>query len=137
MPNSQANSKSARSFSDNAATGRMTSGTFTPLRFEIVPPLMTSHSAKSAPQDFTRSRILPSLTNSVASGRRAAKISGWGRQTRVLPPSAVSKSMRKAAPFSNSSSPLANEPTRSFGPCKSARIPIGLLSSASICRIRM
>src|SRR6056297_2135349 len=43
-PNSQTNSRSARSLSDSAASGRTTSGTFTPLRFEMVPPITTSQS---------------------------------------------------------------------------------------------
>src|SRR6056297_526352 len=83
-PSPQTNSRSARSLSDSAATGSTTSGTLTPLRLEMVPPTTTSHSAKSAPHSFTRRRILPSLTSRSAPGSSAAKISGWGRQTRGI-----------------------------------------------------
>ena len=41
-PSSQANSRSLRSLSDSAASGSTTSGTLTPLRFEISPPTTTS-----------------------------------------------------------------------------------------------
>ena len=54
--------------------------------------------------------------------RAPAKISGCGRQTRVASPSAVSRSKRKAAPFSSITGPSAKVPQRSFGPCRSARI---------------
>ncbi len=134
-PNSHTNSRSSRSFSDSAASGSTTSGTFTPLRLEMVPPTITSQAAKSAPQSRTRSRILPSLTSSCDPGSSAAKISGWGRQTRAESPSASSRSSRNAAPSISSSSPRAKVPTRSFGPWRSARIAIGLSSSSSIWRM--
>ena len=115
-PKPQTNSRSLRSLSDSAASGRTTSGTFTPLRLEMVPPVVTTQFAKSAPQVSTRRRILPSLTRRCAPGSSASKISGWGRQTRFRSPSALSRSRRNFAPSTSSSDPLAKTPTRSFGP---------------------
>ncbi len=134
-PNSQTNSRSARSFSDRAANGSTTSGTFTPLRFEITPPMITSQLAKSAPHSMTLRRILPSLTNRLAPGFSAAKISGWGRQTREASPSSGSRSRRKAAPTTNCSLSPENTPTRSFGPCRSARMPMVLFRLLSTSRM--
>ena len=130
-PRSHTNSRSARSLSDRAATGSTTSGTFTPLRFEIVPPVTTTHSAKSSPQSLTRRRIFPSFTRSVAPGSSALKISGWGNCTRVAVPSAGSRSSRNAAPSFRSSAPFAKVPTRSLGPWRSARMAMGLSNSSS------
>ena len=94
-PKRHTNSRSLRSFSDNAASGSTTSGTFTPLRFEMTPPTVTEQSAKSSPHDSTFKRILPSFTRSVAPGSKASKISLWGSCTRVLSPGASLRSRRK------------------------------------------
>ncbi len=134
-PSSQTNSRSSRSFGESAATGSTTSGTFTPFRSEIAPPTTTSVSAKSAPQDVTLRRILPSFTRSDAPGSRASKISGWGSRTRRASPSASSRSSRNACPGFSSTGPAAKVPTRSLGPCRSARMAIGRPVSASIRRI--
>ncbi len=134
-PRAQTNSRSVRSFSDRAAMGSTTSGTFTPLRLEIVPPTTTVQSAKSLPQASTFSRILPSLTRRLAPGSSAAKISGCGRFTRPASPGALDRSIRKRAPSTNSSDPLAKTPTRSFGPCRSARMPMGRPRSFSTWRM--
>ncbi len=115
-PSSQANSRSARSFSESAASGRTTSGTFTPLRSEIVPPVITVQSAKSGPQRCTRNRSLPSFTSRSAPGSSTAKISGCGRFTRAPSPTAGSRSSRKGCPSASSSSPRSKVPSRSFGP---------------------
>mmetsp|Transcript_29468 Transcript_29468/g.57724 ORF Transcript_29468/g.57724 Transcript_29468/m.57724 type:complete len:221 (+) Transcript_29468:1075-1737(+) len=125
-PRPQTNSRSSRSFSDSAASGRTTSGTFTPLRLEIVPPVVTTQLAKSEPQLSTFRRILPSFTNRFAPSSNAAKISGCGKHTRFTSPSVGSRSSRNLAPSTNSSSPLANTPTRSLGPWRSAKMAIGL-----------
>ncbi len=135
-PSSQANSRSLRSFLDSAASGRITSGTLTPLRFEISPPTITSVSAWLSEHSSTFSRILPSLTSRVDPGSSAAKISGCGRFTRVASPSAASRSSRNRAPASSIAGPPANTPQRSLGPCRSARIAIGRPTSSSTCRIR-
>ncbi len=135
-PNSQANSRSLRSFAESAAKGSTTSGTFTPLRFEIVPALSATQSAKSLPHLVTRSLSLPSFTKRCAPTSKASKISGWGRQTRVASPGVLSRSKRKAAPSSRScaASP-SNTPQRSFGPCKSAKIAMGRPVFSSIRRM--
>ena len=94
-PRSSRMSRSWRSFSVSAASGSTTSGTLTPLLFEISPPAITSQSAWAASQVSTLRRTLPSLTRSVAPGSSAAKISGWGRCTRVASPGDSSRSKRK------------------------------------------
>jgi hypothetical protein len=109
----------------SAASGSTTSGTFTPLRFEIVPPAITVQSAKSGPQASTRRRILPSLTSSARRApapRRSPCAAGC---TRVRRP-ASSRSKRKAAPSSQIVLAVGERcRTRSFGPCRSARMAIG------------
>ena len=134
-PSSQTNSRSERSFSDSAASGSTTSGTLTPLRFEISPPTITSVLAWLSERSVTRSLILPSFTSRVEPTSSAAKISGCGRQTRFESPSALSRSKRNFAPSTRVSGPFAKTPQRSFGPGRSARMPIGRLSSASTARI--
>ena len=74
-PNWQENSKSFRSFSDKAAKGKITSGTLTPLRFDISPPTITSQLAKSLPQSKTFTRNFPSFINNVDPTFKAANIS--------------------------------------------------------------
>jgi hypothetical protein len=101
-PSWQTNSRSLRSLSDSAASGSTTSGTFTPLRFEIGPPAITVQSAKSGPQRSTRRRTLPSFTRSRAPGSIASKISLWGSCTRRLSPGVGSRSKRNGAPSSSS-----------------------------------
>ena len=134
-PSWQTNSRSARSLSDKAAKGSTTSGTLTPLRLEIAPPAVTIQSAKSSPHVSTFRRILPSFTSRVVPSSSALKISGCGKQTRALVPAVSSRSNRNFCPSTSSSSSLAKTPTRSFGPCKSAKIAIGLSSSRSISRM--
>ena len=132
IPKLQANSKSVLSLSDNAASGRITSGTFTPLRSEITPPAFTMQSAKSLPNDFTSNLILPSFTKRTDPLERAAKISGCGRLTLLEVPRSDFKSRRNSCPSVRVSKSFSNSPTLSFGPCRSANIPIGLFNSSSI-----
>ena len=132
MPNPQANSKSVLSFSDKAAKGRMTSGTFTPFLSEIIPPALTMQSAESLLNAVTSSLILPSFTNKIDPIVRAAKISGCGRLTLLEVPKSVFRSRRNSCPSTRISDSFLNSPTRSFGPCRSASIPIGLFNSSSI-----
>ena len=62
-------------------------------------------------------------------------ISGCGRCTRLASPGAGSESSTKVSPFTSIAGPPAKVPTRSFGPCRSTRIPIGRPCSLSIARI--
>jgi hypothetical protein len=62
--------------SDSAASGSTTSGTFTPLRFEIGPPAITVQFGEIGAAGLDLQAILPSLTSSRAPGSSAAKISG-------------------------------------------------------------
>ena len=45
--------------------------------------------------------------------------------TRVASPGALSESSTKLAPLWSCTAPSVNEPSRSFGPCRSTRMPIG------------
>ena len=115
-PSVQANSRSRRSFSVSAASGRTTSGTLIPFRSEISPPTATLQFAKSGPQSCTVSLIFPSLTNSASPLAKTEKISGCGTQTRRASPGVLSRSRRKSAPSFSATGPSANVPQRSFGP---------------------
>ena len=111
------------------------SGRLTPLRAESLPPTSTRVTARFGEVSTAVSRTLPSSSSSVWPGSSAARISGCGRCTRVSSPGALSSSSTKVAPFlSITASPL-NVPTRSFGPCRSARMPIGRPNSFSTARI--
>ena len=87
----------ARSLSDSAASGSSTSGTFTPLRLEITPPITTSQSAKSG-----RSRHLQAdftvIDQQDCAGFQRLKNLGMGQTNAAGVPSASSRSRRKAAP---------------------------------------
>ena len=136
-PSSQTNSRSLRSLSDRAASGSTTSGTFTPLRLEIVPPVITVQSAKCGPQLSTCSRSLPSLTRSELPGCSASKISLCGSCTRVASPGVSSRSKRNFCPSTISAESPSKAPQRSFGPCRSARMQIGRPVSRSMSRMML
>mmetsp|Transcript_21396 Transcript_21396/g.82962 ORF Transcript_21396/g.82962 Transcript_21396/m.82962 type:complete len:253 (-) Transcript_21396:321-1079(-) len=133
-PRSSARARSRRSFAVSALMGSSTPGTLTPLRSDSLPPTTTRVSAKSAPQRSTISRSLPSSSSSSAPGARAAKISGCGRLTRRASPGASPSSSRNGCDSASVTEPSANAPTRSFGPCRSARMPIGRPTSRSSSR---
>ncbi len=125
IPVSSAASRSRRSFGVIADTGRSVSGRLTPLRSEMRPPTTTRVTARSFDVSSAISRNLPSSISSAWPGRSAARISGCGRCTRVASPAAGSESSTKLSPFLSCTPPSAKAPTRSFGPCRSTRIPIG------------
>ncbi len=68
-------------------------------------------------------------------GRNARKISGWGRQTRFWSPSAGLESNVNVAPLASLIARSLNAPMRSFGPCKSSRMPMGRPNSLWTSRI--
>ena len=69
----------------SAEIGSTTPGTLTPLRSDSRPPTSTGYRAgRVAGVDAQRER--PSSSSSSAPGASAAKISGWGRQTRSALP---------------------------------------------------
>ena len=85
---------------------------------------------------MTFSRILPSLTSSVEPDLERREDLGMrqadaGRRR----PRPVSRSKRNGAPSTSIAGPPAKVPQRSFGPCRSARMPIGRPTSASTWRI--
>ena len=127
MPASSAASRSERSFGVSAENGIMVSGRLTPLRSESLPPTSTRTTIFCLLASVATSRILPSSSSSVWPGFTPAKISGCGRCTRVASPGFGSASNVKVAPLSSIAEPPAKAPTRSFGPCRSTRMPIGRL----------
>ena len=133
-PSSSARARSRRSFSVSAVMGSTTPGTFTPLRSDSLPPTITLVSAKSGPQLTTSRRSLPSSSSSSAPGTIAAKISGCGRRARWALPGASFRSRRKGCPSTSMIGPSAKTPTRSLGPCRSARMPMGRPVSCSSSR---
>ena len=71
----------------------------------------------------------------ISPGMAAAKISGCGSSARVSSPGAGSASSVKVAPLRSVTGPDLNLPTRSLGPCRSTRMPIGRPNSVSTARI--
>ena len=134
-PSWQANSRSCRSLVERAGSGSTTSGRLMPLRSEMGPPTSTTVSTDFSVTLVTLRRSLPSLTSTEAPTFKLCKTSGWGRCTRVWSPGVLSVSKIKVWPFSSSMSLLPKVPQRIFGPCRSARIPIGQPSSFSTSRI--
>ena len=125
MPASRAASRSERSFGVSAENGTTVSGRLTPLRSLSLPPTTTRVTIFCLLASVTTSLTLPSSSSSVWSGRTPSKISGCGRCTRLTSPGLASASKLKVAPLSSMTEPLANAPTRSLGPCRSQRMPIG------------
>ena len=133
-PSVRAKSRSRRSFSVSTGMGRMASGTFTPFRSERGPPVMTLVLIWVAVLLTTCSRNLPSSSNKDCPGSTAAKSSGCGRQMRSAEPGDGSLSRVKSLPVSIRTLPPLMTPTRSFGPCKSARMAIGRPTRRSTSR---
>ncbi len=118
-----------------AETGISVSGRLTPLRFEMRPGTSTVATARVSLASFTRSFTLPSSISMAWPGRRARRISGWGRCTRVASPGLGSASSTKLSPFKSSTPVSAKVPTRSFGPCRSTRMPTGRPKRSSSARM--
>ena len=73
-------------------------------------------------------RSLPSSMSSASPGLMAAKISGCGSCTRLASPGAGSASSDEILALVDlGRAVLENAPSRSFGPCRSTRMPIGRL----------
>ena len=109
-----------------AERGKMAPGTLTPFRSEITPAFKASMSAKVGLDASTRKRTFPSSINKSSPTLIAAKISGCSKGTRLNVPGVGSKSRRSFCPMASDSFPSTILPRRSFGPCKSIRIVIGL-----------
>ena len=110
-------------------------GTLTPLRSDSGPPTMTSVSSPSARLRVTRSRSLPSSSSSVAPIAAASMISGCGRLTRSALARRRVQVEAELWPVCRCTRPPPNRPTRSLGPCTSARMPIGRPNRSSSSRI--
>jgi len=134
-PWSRAKARSARSLAVSAGMARATSGTFTPLRSDSAPPTRISVSRWSSRWRVTPRRSLPSSSSRVVPIRAAAMISGWGSCTRRTSPGTGERSSRKGWPAWSCTRPAPNLPTRSFGPCTSARMPMGRPVRRSISRM--
>ncbi|MCY1368744.1 hypothetical protein D9M69_557440 [compost metagenome] len=124
-PSSRPKSRSRRSLAVSGESCSTASGTLTPLRSDSSPPATTWVSTPSACLAVTCRRRRPSSSSRFMPGSRASMISGWGRLTRWAVPGVLSRSRRKAWPRSRLTLPSAKRPTRSFGPCRSMRMPMG------------
>ena len=125
----------SRSLSVSAGIGSTTSGTLTPLWSDSGPPTTTSVSSASPRLRATRSRSLPSSSSSEQPIEAASMISGCGRFTREALPGVGLRSSRNGWPVCRNTRPPEKLPTRSFGPCTSARMPIGRSKRSSSWRI--
>src|SRR5712692_8965251 len=135
MPASSPASRSERSFAVSAENAIVVSGRLTPLRFDSLPPTSTRATTRAAPVSIAVSRTLPSSSSSVWPGWSAARISGCGSCTRSALPGAGSESSAKVAPFVSMTASPAKVPMRSFGPCRSRRMPIDRPYSFSTLRM--
>ena len=134
-PALSAASRSERSFSVIAPKSMVESGTLTPFRSERREPASTTVVALVGVASVTRSRTLPSSSRRRWPGSRASRTSGCGSSTRILSPGSRCESRMKTSPGAMSIAPLAKVPRRSFGPWRSARMPIGRSTSSSTSRI--
>ena len=114
-----------------AATGITVSGRLTPLRFEILPATSTVGDGRA---------LLHAPSRAAAACRRRSGPCGPARARTGSPDGAGARAWRRPASLSSSVKvwPLtsmalspAKAPTRSFGPCRSARMAIGRLNFAS------
>lgn len=131
-PRSSAKARSMRSLSVRADSGSTAPTMLTPLRSSRRPPVSTRAVAVAAAASSTTRRSLPSSIRSSTPGASAAKTSGCGRG--ILSPSA-SSAKRTRSPVARSRGPPGTWPMRSFGPCRSARMPIGLPVARSSSRM--
>ena len=134
-PRRRAKSRSALSLSVSGPTGSTVSGRLMPLRLASVPPTWTTASILEGVLPVTIMRILPSSSSSVWPGSTAAKICGCGRNTRCALPSSSVASKRKVLPCASATRSPPMRPIRNFGPCRSARMPIGRSNLASVERM--
>ena len=134
-PWSSAKPRSARSFGVSAGSGTTMSGTLTPLWSLSVPPVTTVATMRSAATSVQERTILPSSISRRVPVTSAANSSRCGRVTRVASPAASSRSRTKVAPAATSARPPAKVPTRSLGPCRSARMVSGRPISPSSARM--
>ena len=136
MPASSAASRSERSLSVSAENrhGRCPAGSRPCGRTACRRP------RRASPRAWRRLR-----SPSAAPCRRRAAACGRARARRRFPdaagrrasasPGAVSESSTNSRPSSSIAEPPANVPTRSFGPCRSTRMPIGRPCRFSTARI--
>ena len=134
-PSSRPKARSARSLAVSGDRSRRVPGRFTPLRFEIVPAVITSASRAAVSIPTTRTRTRPSSISRSWPGTTASKISGWCRGIASLPPSAPSRTKRTRSPAARSRRPSRTVPIRIFGPWRSCRMPIGRPTSRSRARM--
>ena len=134
-PTVSASSRSTRSLSVMASSGMTVSGRLMPLRLPSVPLVSTSASMRTSLASTTRKRNLPSSSRRAWPGCTAWKISGCGRCTRPSPPTDSRRTKLTMSPSVRRMAPDSNLPMRSFGPCRSMRMPIGRENSASILRM--
>ncbi len=133
-PISSAKSRSRKSFSVSAGIGSTTSGTLTPLRSDSTPPVTTRVRMDLPSLPNTARRSLPSSSSSDWPASITSNSSGCGRQTRCALPGVGSRSSVNSLSGFSTTLPSANTPTRSLGPCRSARMAIGRPALRSISR---
>mmetsp|Transcript_24906 Transcript_24906/g.37376 ORF Transcript_24906/g.37376 Transcript_24906/m.37376 type:complete len:220 (+) Transcript_24906:1470-2129(+) len=80
-------------------------------------------------------RSLPSSSSSESPGCSVARISGCGSCTREASPSSSSRSNRNRCPSTSSTLSFSKTPTRSLGPCRSARMAMGWSHFFSMLRM--
>ena len=130
-PRPQTNSKSCLSFSVKGARSKILSGQLTPFLSEIIPSFKTVHSIFFSDALFTCIATLPSSISSLSPFFTDWNILGCGRQTLSLFPSLSIRSKQNFCPASKLDFAPLKSPHLSFGPCRSARIQIGLENSFS------
>ena len=132
-----ANARSAQSFSDIAGTDTFMPGSERPLLSLTGPPSVTSQTTSLPSTATTRRPTLPSSTSSRSSGRASAARPLYVVDTRSWVPATSSAVIRTCSPVRHSSEPgpVANRPSRIFGPWRSARIPTAWPSASAASRI--
>ena len=133
---SSAKARSARSFSVSADIGSTAFGTLTPLRSDSV-AADQAHRSRRNRRRSSRPGAAPCRRRAASSvpGSSAAKISGCGSGARFASPGLAVEIEAEAVAGGELDRPSAKVPRRSFGPCRSARMPIGRPVAFSISRI--
>ena len=133
-PSLSAQCRSSTSFDDMAGTLTRTPGRLIPLWSLSAPAISTQHSTSVPSTSTTRSRTLPSSRSTTSPGPTSPGNPEYVVEQMLRSPTTSRVVIVNSWPLtSGSTKPARNFPSRIFGPCRSARMPIArpLVSEAS------
>ncbi len=129
--------RSSLSFSDSAGTDTATPGRLMPLLSLAGPPTTTFVCTSSPSTEVTSRRTLPSSTRIGSPAFTSPGRPAYVVEQIDTSPGTSRVVMVNEAPFSSSTGPSANRPSRIFGPWRSARTPTPRPEASEASRTRV